>query len=75
MDNWVPGLSALDVIVVDYLGRWPRLVWGRDVGVGGWAGIEVGTVLFTGGVIEQQMRKSAEGGGRLGRSLALPGVT
>jgi len=27
-------LSALDVIVADYLGRWPRLVWSRAVGAG-----------------------------------------
>ena len=29
------GLSALDVIVADYLGRWPRLVWDRVVGAWG----------------------------------------
>jgi hypothetical protein len=28
------GLSALVVFVADYLGRWPRRVWGRAVGAG-----------------------------------------
>jgi hypothetical protein len=28
------GLSALVVVVAVYLGRWPRLVWGRAVGAG-----------------------------------------
>jgi hypothetical protein len=33
------GLSALDVIVADYMGRWPRMVWGRAVGAGDGLGL------------------------------------